>query len=43
MSQQNAEQVLKAMQDRERSTQQRINAQQAQQQRHERQRTNKKW
>ena len=43
MSQQNAEQVLKAMQDRERATQQRINAQQAQQQRHERQRTNKKW
>ena len=43
MSQQNAEQVLKAMQDRERSTQQRINAQQAQQQRHERQRTNRKW
>ena len=43
MSQQNAEQVLKAMQDRERATQQRINAQQAQQQRHERQRTNRKW
>jgi tetratricopeptide (TPR) repeat protein len=43
MSQQNAEQVLKAMQDRERATQQRINAQQAQQHRHERQRTNKKW
>ena len=43
MSQQNAEQVLKAMQDRERATQQRINAQQAQQQRYERQRTNKKW
>jgi Ca-activated chloride channel family protein len=43
MSQQNAEQVLKAMQDRERATQQRINAQQVQQQRHERQRTNKKW
>ena len=43
MSQQNAEQVLKAMQDRERATQQRINAEQAQQQRHERQRTNKKW
>ena len=43
MSQQNAEQVLKAMQDRERATQQRINVQQAQQQRHERQRTNKKW
>ena len=43
MSQQNAEQVLKAMQDREHATQQRINAQQAQQQRHERQRTNKKW
>ena len=43
MSQQNAEQVLKAMQDRERATQQRINAQQAQQQRHERQRTNTKW
>ena len=37
------EQVLKAMQDRERATQQRINAQQAQQQRHERQRTNRKW
>ena len=43
MSQQNAEQVLKAMQDRERATQLRINAQQAQQQRHERQRTNRKW
>ena len=43
MSQENAEQVLKAMQDRERATQQRINAQQAQQQRHERRRTNKKW
>ncbi len=43
MSKQNAEQVLKAMQDRERATQQRINAQQAQQQRHERRRTNKKW
>jgi len=43
MSQQNAEQVLKAMQDQERATQQRINAQKAQQQRHERQRTNKKW
>lgn len=43
MSQQNAEQVLKAMQDRERATQQRINAEQAQQQRHERQRTNRKW
>jgi tetratricopeptide (TPR) repeat protein len=43
MSQQNAEQVLKAMQDRERATQQRINAQQAQQQRHERRRTNRKW
>ena len=43
ISQQNAEQVLKAMQDRERATQLRINAQQAQQQRHERQRTNRKW
>ena len=43
MSQQNAEQVLKAMQDRERATQQRINVQQAQQQRNERQRTNRKW
>ncbi|MBO4870595.1 MAG: tetratricopeptide repeat protein [Muribaculaceae bacterium] len=43
MSQQNVEQVLKAMQDQERATQQRINARQAQQQRNERARTNRKW
>jgi len=43
MSEQNAEQVLKAMQNQERATQQRILEQQAKQQRHERQRTNKKW
>lgn len=43
MSQQNVEQVLKAMQDQERATQQRINARQAQQQRGERARTNRKW
>ena len=43
MSQQNAEQVLKAMQDQERATQQRINARQAQQRRGERARTNRKW
>ena len=43
MSQQNAEQVLKAMQDQERATQQRINAQKAQQRRGERARTNRKW
>ena len=43
MSQQNVEQVLKAMQNQERATQQRINARQAQQQRNERARTNRKW
>ena len=43
MSQQNVEQVLNAMQDQERATQQRINARQAQQQRGERARTNRKW
>lgn len=43
MSRQNVEQVLKAMQDQERATQQRINARQAQQQRGERARTNRKW
>ena len=43
MSQQNAEQVLKAMQDQERATQQRINARKAEQRRGERARTNRKW
>ena len=43
MNKQNVEQVLKAMQDQERATQQRINARQAQQQRNERSRTNRKW
>ncbi len=43
MSQQNAEQVLKAMQDQERNTQQRVKARQAQQRRGERARTNHKW
>ena len=43
MSQQNAEQVLKTMQDQENATQQRINAARAQQERRERARTNRKW
>ena len=43
ISKQNAEQVLRSMQEKERATQQRINAEQAQQQRHERARTNNKW
>lgn len=43
MSQQNADQVLKAMQDQERATQQRVNAQRAQQQRSERARTSRRW
>ncbi len=43
MSQQNVEQVLKAMQDQERATQQKVSAEQARQQRAERARTNRKW
>ncbi|MBO5539348.1 MAG: tetratricopeptide repeat protein [Muribaculaceae bacterium] len=43
MSQQNAEQVLKTMQNQENATQQRINAARAQQERRERARTNRKW
>jgi tetratricopeptide (TPR) repeat protein len=43
MSQQNVEQVLKAMQDQERATQQKMNAEQARQQKAERARTNRKW
>ncbi len=43
MSQQNAEQILKTMQDKENSTQQRVQAVQAQQQQRERSRTSNKW
>lgn len=43
MSQQNAEQVLKTMQNQENATQQRINAAKAQEERRERARTNRKW
>lgn len=43
MSQQNVEQILKTMQDKENATQQRVQAVQAQQQKRERSRTNRKW
>lgn len=43
MSQQNVDQILKAMQDEERATQQRMNAARQQMQRGERERTRNKW
>ncbi|MBQ1724574.1 MAG: tetratricopeptide repeat protein [Muribaculaceae bacterium] len=43
MSQQNMEQILQTMKQRENATQQRINAERAAEQKRERMRTNKKW
>ncbi len=43
MSEQGVEQVLKAVQDRERAAQQKANAERAKQERRERQRTGRKW